>query len=363
MALLRGRRKFVKIPPSPPEKPDSKPLLGKVHVTVVEYNEQTVTEREVFSFSDCLPFKENMVTWVNVSGIHEPEIIDNAGKTFNLHPLVVADILDASYLAKLDDFGTYLFGEIGTVNWDDQAQELVMEQSSIVFGSNFVITFQKGPSTFFQPILERIRKKGRICAQGSDFLVYSIIDLAIDSYYKILDHVDTHIERVEDALVVQPEPKLLQKIYTLKREMIDLRKVVWPLREIANGLARREVSFVKPGTLPYFRDLHEYTVQIIEMIESSRDLLSGLLDVYLSSQNNRLNEVMKVLTIISTIFLPLMLLASIYGMNFHYMPEIDVPWAYPLLLLVMVGIAIFMLIIFWRKRWLANAFTVKSDKH
>ncbi len=362
MALRRGRSKFVEVSKTPVEKP----LLGKVRVTIVEYNEQSVAEREIFSFSDCLPFKENMVTWVNVSGIHEPEIIESAGKTFNLHPLVVADIVDTTYLAKLDDFGKYLFGEIGTVRWDDKERELVMEQSSIVFGANHVITFQKGPSTFFDPILDRIRKKGRICAQGPDFLVYSIIDLAIDSYYRILDHVDTHIERIEDALVIKPETKLLQDIYTLKREMIDLRKVVWPLREIANGLARREVPFIKPSTLPYFRDLHEYTVQIIEMIETSRDLLSGLLDVYLSSQNNRMNEVMKVLTIISTIFLPLMLLASIYGMNF-LLPEFGNAGGYPVeyivLIIVMVAIAIAMLLLFRRKGWLSNPFTADNKRN
>ncbi len=358
MPALRRRHRFHKDTLESPSNAVTKPILEKIHINVVEYNENEVREREISSFSECLPFKESpTVTWINVGGIHEPEIIEKAGTTFNLHPLVIADIFDTSYLAKLEDFGTYLFGEIGVVRETDE--ELVTEQNSIIVGANFVITFQKSPSSFFTPILDRIRKKGRICAMGTDYLVYSIIDLAIDSYYKILDHTDTHIEKIEDDLVVRPEPTLLREIYTLKREMIDLRKVVWPLREIANGLARRETPFIKPATLPYFRDIHDYTVQIIEMIESSRDLLSGLLDVYLSSQNNRLNEVMKVLTIISTIFLPLMFLASFYGMNFHYMPEIDVPWAYPLLILIMVGIAIFMLVIFKRKRWLSNPFTVQ----
>ncbi len=360
MPSLRKRQKFIRGSTGLISKEDAKRPLGKVRITVVEYSQDSVIERDVSSFSECLPFKENpTVTWINVGGIHEPELIESAGKTFSLHPLVVTDILDTSYLAKLEDFGTYLFAEIGVVRQSEEGGELITEQNSIVFGMNFVITFQKSPSAFFTPILDRIRKKGRICSMGADFLVYSIIDLAIDSYYKILDHTDIHIEQIEDALVVRPEPKLLREIYTLKRDMIDLRKIVWPLREIANGLVRRDIQIIKISTLPYFRDIHDYSVQIIEMVETSRDLLSGLLDVYLSAQNNRMNEVMKVLTIISTIFLPLMLLASIYGMNLM-MPEFKEPMAYPVVIIVMFAVAIFMLIIFKRKRWLSNPFTTPS---
>jgi len=360
MARLRRRGKYLNASGIPPATSPDKPLRGKIHVTVVEYNEQSLTEREISSFSECLPFKEApTVTWVNVSGTYEPDIIESEGKAFNLHPLVVANILDATNLAKLEDFGTYLFGEVGVVELSGEAGELVTEQISIVFGTNYVITFQRSPVTYFAPILDRIRKKGRICSAGADYLVYSIIDLAIDSYYKILDHVDTSIEAIEDTLVVRPEPSLLRDIYSLKREMIELRKVVWPLREIANGLARRDTPYVKTATLPYFRDIHEYTVQIIEMIESSRDLLSGLLDIYLSSQNNRMNQIMKVLTIISTIFLPLMFLASFYGMNLM-MPETEIPYAYPIVLVIMAGVAVVMLYIFWRIGWLSNPF---EDKH
>ncbi|OLS14277.1 MAG: magnesium and cobalt transport protein CorA [Promethearchaeota archaeon CR_4] len=357
MALSRKRGNYLKASNPPSATSANKPFLGKIHVTVVEYNEENFAEREVSAFSECLPFKEApMVTWVNVSGMYEPDIIERAGKAFNLHPLVIADILDATYLAKLEDFGTYLYGEVGVVELSREARELVTEQLSIVFGMNYIITFQRRPSANFAPILDRIRKRGRICSMGADYLVYSIIDLAIDSYYKILDHVDTSIEAIEDSLVVNPKPYLLRDIYTLKQEMIELRKVVWPLREIANGLTRRDTLYVKTATLPYFRDIHEYTVQIIEMIESSRDLLSGLLDIYLSSQNNRMNQIMKVLTIISTIFLPLMFLASFYGMNLKGMLEIEIHWVYPLVIMVMIGIALTMLFIFWKKHWFSNPF-------
>jgi len=223
----------------------------------------------------------------------------------------------------------------------------------LILGSNFVISFQEREGDVFNPIRERIRSgKGRIRKMGADYLTYTSIDTIVDNYFISLEKLGEEIESMEEELVTNPTPETLQAIHHLKREMIFLRKSVWPLREVVSLLERGESVLIHESTRIYLRDVYDHTIQVIDTIETSRDMLSGMLDIYLSSISNRMNQVMKVLTIIATIFIPLTFIVGIYGMNFGHMPELESPWGYPVVLLVMAGISILMLVYFKRKKWL-----------
>ena len=227
------------------------------------------------------------------------------------------------------------------------------EQVSVILGSNFVISFQEIPGDVFDPIRDRIRNaKGRIRKMGADYLAYALLDAIVDNYFIILEKLGEKIEDMEEALVQNPTPETLQTIHHLKRETIFLRKSVWPLREVINSLERKESALIQEKTLIYIRDVYDHTIQVIDSVETFRDLVSGMLDIYLSSISNKMNNVMRVLTIIATIFIPLTFVAGIYGMNFKFMPELEWPMSYPLVWIIMIGITLSMIVYFRKKEWL-----------
>lgn len=237
--------------------------------------------------------------------------------------------------------------------YDENETQTKTEQISLIIGSNYLISFQEDEGDVFDLIRERIRTdRGRIRKMGSDYLAYSLIDAIVDNYFTVLEKIGESIEDIEDELIKNPTPEILQKIHTLKRELIFLRKSVWPLRELISRLERWESQLIDKSIDIYLRDVYDHTIQVIDALETFRDMLSGMLDIYLTSASNRMNEVMKVLTIIATIFIPLTLVAGIYGMNFKYMPELDSPWGYPMVYVVMLIISLVMLIYFRRKKWL-----------
>jgi magnesium transporter len=237
--------------------------------------------------------------------------------------------------------------------YDEKESETKAEQVSFVLGPNWVISFQESEGDVFDSIRERIRSdKGRIRKMGADYLVYALLDSVVDNYFMILEKVGEEIEEIEDELVTNPSPEILQTIHNLKRQMISLRKSVWPLREVISRLERWESPLIQKSTYIYLRDVYNHTIQVIDAIETFRDMLSGMLDIYLSSVSNRMNEVMKVLTIIATIFIPLTLVAGIYGMNFRFMPELEIPLAYPMVLLSMFLVGLMMVGYFRKKKWL-----------
>jgi magnesium transporter len=239
------------------------------------------------------------------------------------------------------------------LRYDEVENETKIEQVSIILGPNFVISLQESKGDVFDAIRERVRSdRGRIRKMAADYLAYALIDAVVDNYFIILEKLGEEIEDMEDELVSNPSPETLQNIHRLKREMIFLRKSVWPLRELISRLERWESPLIDKSIYIYLRDLYDHTIQVIDAIETFRDMLSGMLDIYLSSVSNRMNEVMKVLTIIATIFIPLTLIAGIYGMNFRYMPELESPWGYPIVYIVMLTIGVIMLIYFRRKKWL-----------
>jgi len=288
-----------------------------------------------------------------VDGIHQVEVLELLGECFGLHPLVLEDILNTDQRPKMEDFSEYIFVVLKTFSYNDQSDEVEPEQISLILGPSLVLSFQERAGDVFDPIRERIRNgKGRIRRMGADYLAYALLDSIVDHYFIVLEQVGEDVEFLEEELVTNPTPETLQTIHNLKREMIFLRKSVWPLREVIGALERGESSLIKESTGIYLRDVYDHTIQVIDTIETFRDMISGMLDIYLSSVSNRMNEVMKVLTIIATIFIPLTLVAGIYGMNFQYMPELGWRWGYPIVWLVMLVIGAVMLVYFRRKKWL-----------
>ena len=323
-------------------------------ITVMDYDEAHFQEKEIRTIEECLLFKDiPTVTWFNIDGLHQVEILEKLGECYGFHPLVLEDILNTDQRPKMEDYGDYLYIVLRMLNYNDKRSEIDTEQISLILGPNFIFSFQEREGDVFDPVRERIRNgKGRIRKMGADYLAYTLLDSIVDNYFIIMEKLGEKIEYLEEKLVTHPIPETLQTIHQLKREMIFFRKAVWPLREVISGLERGELAMIKEPTRVYVRDVYDHTIQVIDTIETFRDMVSGMLDIYLSSVSNRLNAVMKVLTIIATIFMPLTFLAGIYGMNFKYMPELEWRWGYPMVWLIVVGISVFMLIYFKKKRWL-----------
>ncbi len=328
--------------------------IEQVRIRVIDYDEQHIEERDVKTIEECLPYKDTPgTTWINIDGLHETDVIEKIGKHFNLHPLILEDILNTDQRPKMDDHDEYLFLTLKMLTYEEEEGQLKVESISLVLGPNYLLSFQEGEGDVFEPVRERIRKaKGKLRQRGPDYLAYALTDAIVDNYFVVLEKISDEVGSLEAELTTNPSPQTLQTIHELKRELIFLRKSVWPLREVTGALERGEVELIQDKTTVFLRDVYDHTVQVIDTVETLRDMVSGMLDVYLSSVSNRMNEVMKVLTIIATIFIPLTFIAGIYGMNFKYMPELGWKWSYPLLWLLMVGLLVFMLLYFRRKKWL-----------
>ena len=325
-----------------------------VKISVIDYDPDHLEERAVQTLDECLAYKDKeTVTWINISGIHDMGIIEALGKHFDFHPLLLEDIVNTEHRPKLDDYEDYLFIVMKMLHDPEEGKLIKQEQISIILTPSVVISLQEYEGDIFDPIRERIRmKKGRIRNKGTDYLTYALMDTLVDYYFKVFETVGERIEELQEDALEGPAPEILHEIQYLRRDMIELRKSVWPLREIVSALTRAESKLISDDTILFFRDVYDHTVQVIDTIESFRDMISGLQDIYLSSVSNRMNEVMKVLTIIATIFIPMTFLAGIYGMNFKFMPELEWWWAYPAFWLIMVTIFISMIAWFKKKDWL-----------
>lgn len=326
----------------------------KVKISLIDYSVGKYDEKEITNIEDCFPFKNrSSVTWINVDGLHEIDIIEKLGNFFDIHPLVLEDIVNTDQRPKMEDYEKYIFFVLKMLLIDDKTNMIHSEQISIILGQNFVISFQEAIGDVFDPVRERIRKgKGRIRKMGADYLAYTLIDAIIDNYFIILEKIAEKVESLEEDLVSNPTSDILQHIYNLKREIIYLKKSVWPLREVINGLLREESDLIKDTTNIYLRDLYDHAIQVIDTIESYRDMVSSMLDIYMSSVSNKMNEVMKVLTIFAAIFIPLTFIAGVYGMNFQHMPELSVPWAYPAVWIVIIAVGVSLLAYFKHKKWI-----------
>jgi magnesium transporter len=327
--------------------------IETVKITVIDYDESAYESKQIAKIEECFPFKDKpTVTWINVDGIHDVEVIEKIGKNYGIHPLLLEDILNTEQRPKIEDFDNYLFLVLKMLSFDDEQKEIKTEQVSLILGPNYVISFQEREGDVFDPVRDRIRNaKGRIRKMGADYLAYALVDSIVDSYFIILEKIGDKIEGVEEDLISNPGEGTLHTIHFLKREMIFIRRSVWPLREVISGMSRKESILIKKSTEIFLRDVYDHTIQVIDTIENFRDMVSGMLDIYLSSISNRMNEVMKVLTIFAAIFIPLTFVAGIYGMNFSYMPELGWKWGYFAVLSLMAGIGISMLVYFKKKHW------------
>jgi magnesium transporter len=333
---------------------------GAIKITAIDYDPVNISESVLDSPEQAFPFFESpTVTWINIDGIHDTQIIEKIGMHFKLHPLTLEDIVFTNQRAKFESFDDYIYILLKMVYLDDKSNEIQTEQVSLILGSNYVLSFQEKEGDVFNAVRERLRTgKGKVRKMGPDYLAYSLLDAVVDNYFLIIESLGEEIDIIEESLVGDPSHECLKGIQKMKKDMLYLRKSVWPLREVISSFHKDESLLIKDSTSVYIRDLYDHTIQVIDTIETLRDMASGMLDIYLSSISNRMNEVMKVLTIIATIFMPLTFIVGIYGMNFNpekslfNMPELNWRYGYVFAWVIMLIVAITMLIYFKRKKWL-----------
>ncbi len=347
------RKKKVGLPPGTLIYTGDK-VKEETQIKVTDYTADRFNSEEFKEIQmDLTKIEKPFIKWIDIYGLTQIKVIEEIGRQFNLHPLVLEDILSPNQTPKLEDFGNYIFAVLQKLSWNQEKEDFDYEQISLILGENYVISFQERDTNLFNPIYERIHvPKGKVRVMGADYLFYVLIDIIIDDYFIVIEKVGENIENIEDILIKNPEPATLQNIYRLKRSSIELRKSIWPIREVINKLQREQSNLIGDELHIYLRDIYDHIFRISDLLENYRDIIFGMLDMYLSSVSNRMNDIMKVLTIISTIFIPISFLAGFYGMNFHYMPELSKPMAYPILIMIMASIALVMLYFFKRKKWI-----------
>jgi len=330
-----------------------KKSLHPTRITVMEYNGDYCEEREVSKLQDILPLKPApIVTWINVDAVQDENLLAEFGTAFNLHPLLLEDILNTDQRPKCEHMENAIYVIFKMFDFDGDREEISTEQVSLVIGPNFLITFQEELGDEFDPIRERLRANSqRLRKGGTGYLAYSLIDTVVDRYFLVLEKVGEALEVIEEKLINAKPADLLNRVHHIKRELIFLRKNIWPVREVISSLQHSDSEIITEPVQMYFRDVYDHTIQVMDTLETYRDLLGGIQDLYLSIISNRMNEIMKVLTVISTIFIPLTFIVGVYGMNFHYMPELSVEWAYPAVWMAMILIAAGMVTYFKRQGW------------
>lgn len=350
--LIRKRGRKVGQPPG------TLVHVGEQHsenttLTLVRYNQDLYSEQVLAQVADldrkALP---DQVLWCQIKGVHDAAVVQELGEMFQLHPLVMEDILNTDQRPKLEIHEHFLYIVVKTLEFDTHMSEAHTEQISLVLGDGFLLSFQEGSEELFQGVRNRLSTGRRLRALRADYLAYALIDTLVDNYFVLLEKFGDNVELLEEELLNNPSPATLAKIHHYKREMLLLRKAVWPLREVLVSLSRDENDLVTSDTQVYVRDVYDHTIHIMDSIDTIRDLLAGMLDLYISSVSNHMNEIMKVLTIFASIFMPLTFIAGIYGMNFQNMPELRMPWGYPIALGVMITIGVSLVAFFRWKKWL-----------
>ena len=356
-AKVMGRlvRRAVRSPGAPPGTLVAPPpKVERVRLRFFDYEEGRWEENEKATVEECFVLKDlPTVSWINVDGLHDVQLIEKMGTYFGLHPLVLEDITTPGQRAKFEEYGRYLYVVLPMLAWDAERDVVVEEQLSLVLGSNYVLTFQERYGDVFTGVRERIRTDGsRLRQRGPDYLAYALMDAVVDHYYHVLETVGDATERLEERVLLDPAEETMKELHTLKREIMVVRRSIWPLREMLGTVQRSENELLTERTQLFMRDVYDNAVQVIDAVESLRDVISGLVDLYLSTVSFRTNEVMKVLTIMASIFIPLTFMAGIYGMNFEYMPELALEWGYFGLLGAMFVVGMGMVLYFRRKGWL-----------
>ena len=328
--------------------------IETARLSLMIYGPDTMEERQLDTLEEGLSFCGGTeLTWLNIDGIHDTELIGRLGQHFGIHPLTQEDILNTSHRPKFEEFEHYAYIVLKMLRYDSDDRRVLTEQVSLILTQKVLISFQESPGDVFESVRERLRKgRGRIRKAGCDYLAYALIDAIVDQYFVILEQIGIQIEGIENETLTNPQEAVLKRIHEMKRKILYLRKQIWPLREVVGNMAKEEPAQIQNETMIFLRDVHDHTVHIIETIEAQRDILAGLLDLYMTGISNRMNEVMKVLTIMATIFIPITFIAGVYGMNFKYMPELEWHWGYVLIWGVMIAVVITMVLYFKKKKWL-----------
>lgn len=325
----------------------------RARITMFEYDEDYFLDSELENIELCFNSdRKSTIKWVNIDAVDKIDIIEKVGKEFNFHALMLEDIVSTGQRPKLDDYDDYILIVLKMLYYNEETSDVKVEQVSFVLKDNYVFSFQEFEGDVFDNVRERLRSgKRNIRKTGADYLIYALIDAIVDSYFVILEKIGDKTEDIEQQLMEDPGKEVLHSIYRLKREMIFLRNSIWPLREVVNSLVRCDTPLFAESTVVYLRDVYDHIIQVIDTVETYRDVLSGMLDTYLSSISNKTNDTMKVLTIFSTIFIPLTFVAGVYGMNFNYMPELNLRWGYGLFWIICIGILVMMIRYFKKKKW------------
>lgn len=340
-------------------------------IVLIDYNEHKAIRQELDTPEDCITYLDSeSVSWIDVKGLGSEDILQRIGDIFSLHPLVLEDVVNVPQRPKVEEHGEQLLIITRMVTLHDDDKTFETEQVSFILGKHYLLTVQEEPRyDCFGPIRERIRTgKGSIRRSGADYLAYALIDSIIDGFFPVLEAYGEQLEDLEDEVVVNPSRKTLQKIHEIKRELLTLRRAIWPQRDAINALIRDGSQLLSPEVTVYLRDCYDHAIQVLDMVETYREVASSLMDVYLSSVSNRMNEIMKFLTVISVIFIPLTFVAGVYGMNFNpekspwNMPELNWYLGYPFCLGLMGTIAGSLVFIFWRKGWFENYAADRLDK-
>jgi magnesium transporter len=339
-------------------------------IFLIDYNQTNFIREQIATPEECIPYLENeSISWVDVQGLGSQDILQRLGQVFELHPLVLEDVVNVPERPKTEDYEDQLLFIARMVVPKERICGFHSEQVSLILGKKYLLTVQEEPEhDCLEAVRSRIEKnKGIIRKQGADYLAYAVLDAIIDGFFPVLELYGERIEELEEEVIVRPTPQTLQNIYQIRRELLQLRRAIWPQRDAINSLIRDAPDLISEEVRIYLRDCYDHTVQVMDMVETYRELSSGLMDVYLSAVSNKMNEIMKVLTIVSTIFIPLTFVAGIYGMNFntekspYNMPELNWYWGYPLCWAVMIAIAFSLLFFFWRRGWLQNSLVIKRN--
>lgn len=348
MLNLKPRSKKAGLPPGSLIYTGAENIPTKI--TFIEYNKDTFNQETIEEYPKFT--NKDTVKWIKINGLKNVENLKKIGKCFNLHPLVLEDILNTNQRPKVEDYKDYLYIVLKLFDVSEN-DRMVTKQVSLILTKNLVISFQDDDEPIFNALIKRIKiKESQINSRGADYLLYSIIDTIIDSYFLDLENMEDNIERIEYNLIENTSPEVLKRIHSIKMDIITLRKTMRPLQEMLSTLESTEYFQIDESTDYYLRDVHDHSLQIYEMLESLRDRTSEILDIYLSSTSNKLNEIVRVLTVISTVFVPLTFIVGLYGMNFNNMPELREPLGYPAVLVIIVIVALFMLAYFRRKKWI-----------
>ncbi|PLY02235.1 MAG: magnesium and cobalt transport protein CorA [Desulfuromonas sp.] len=339
--------------------PGSLVHVGEIRVeqpvlSLIQYDENNFSRQDDVTLEQCLNINtETGVNWINLCGIHDIELLRTLGERFDIHPLALEDVLNTTHRPKTEVYDHYLLVILKMISFSHAEQRIDIEQMSFVVGQNLLLSFQERQGDVFDAVRDRLqRANGRIRSRGADYLLYTLLDSIVDHYFHVLEHLDERLANFEQELISESAVDSMNQIHYFSKELLQLRKAVWPLRDLVVQMQNDDSGLIRESTDLFLRDLYDHAIQAIDSVDALRDTASSLLNLHMSISGNRMNEVMKVLTIMASIFIPLTFIAGIYGMNFEHMPELATQWGYPLVLLLMLGCVIGMVIFFKRKRWL-----------